>query len=122
MIPSKVLVIEDQERVRELFEIFLTKKGLNVVSCGHGIEGVNLARAQKPSIIMIDVKLPDIDGIEVLTRIREFDKESKIFVLSGLYTEEVEKEAMAAGATAFLSKSSGIDVIVNAVLEAKNNP
>ena len=122
MTPSKVLVIEDQERVRELFEIFLTKKGLSVISSGRGIEGVNLARAQKPSIIMIDVKLPDIDGIEVLTRIREFDKDSKIFVLSGLYTEEVEKEAMAAGATAFLCKSSGIDVIVNTVVEAKINP
>jgi len=115
MTSFKILIIEDLEDIRQLFELFLKKKGLETVSAANGIEGIEAAKNEKPDLALIDIRLPDINGFEVLRQIRDFNKTVKIFMLSGLYTEEQEQEALSAGATGFINKSEGIGAIVDKV-------
>lgn len=118
MNPAKILIIEDLDDIRQLFELFLKKKGLETVSASNGIQGVEAAKNEKPDLALIDIRLPDINGVEVLHQIRDFDKTVKIFMLSGLYTEEQEQEVLSAGATGFINKSEGIGAIVEKVVQA----
>ena len=119
---KKILVIEDFQRVREVLEIFLVKAGYTVFTAESGKDGIDIARSEKPELMLIDVRLQDSDGLEVLRSIRNFDNSAKIFILSGLYTEELEKESLNSGATGFLSKSLGIEAIVKAVKENLGEP
>jgi DNA-binding response OmpR family regulator len=116
--PHKVLVIEDQPSLGELFVIFFAKKDCHVILAETGTEGVKLAQEEKPEAILIDVHLPDIGGMKVLRRIRSFDKEVKVFLYSGLYSEEQEEEAKRAGANGFIDKAAGVDAIIDAVVSA----
>ncbi len=118
MMKKKILVIEDFPKVREVLEIFLAKAGYRVFVASSGKDGIELARREQPDLMLIDFKLQDLDGMEVLRRLRTFDKEAKIFIISGLYAEDLEKEALDNGATGFLSKSLGIEAIVKAACDA----
>jgi DNA-binding response OmpR family regulator len=117
MTPFKILVIEDLEDIRKLFELFLKKKGFETVGAADGAQGIEAAKNEKPDLALIDIRLPDINGFEVLRQIRDFDKTVKIFMLSGLYTEEQEQEVLRAGATGFINKSEGIGAIVDRVVK-----
>lgn len=115
---KKILVIEDFQRVREVLDIFLAKAGYSVFTAASGRDGLAIAQREALDLILIDSKLPDLDGMEVLKRIRAYDRSVKIFMLSGLYAEDMEKESLDNGATGFLSKSLGIEEIVKAASEA----
>lgn len=116
--PQKILVIEDQARIRELLEIFLAKKGYAVSLAGNAEEGIEAAKNKSPDLVLIDRSLPDGDGLEVLKKIREFDKRAKIFMLSGLCTEEAADEAGTLGASGYLDKNAGMEAILKAVSDA----
>ncbi len=112
------MVVEDFERIGELLDIFLTKAGFTVFVAGTGKDALLFAEKEKPDLILLDVQLPDGDGMDVLRKIRSFDRAVKIYVLSGLYAEDMEKESLSNGATGFISKSLGIEAIVNAATKA----
>lgn len=114
---AKVLIIEDDQEVRELLDIFLSKNGFIVIPTSGGKGGIDLARQHHPDLVLLDANLPDLDGIDVLKEIRNFDKSAKVVMLSGLNTEELEEEALRAGASCVLSKSVGIEEIVREVTD-----
>ncbi len=114
---AKVLIIEDDKEVRELLDIFLTKKGFEVLSTPSGKEGIGLVKRSRPDLVIVDARLPNLNGIEVLREIRGFEKKTKIVMVSGLDTGELEEEARQAGASAFLPKNLGIDAIVNTITD-----
>ncbi|MBI5872856.1 MAG: response regulator [Candidatus Omnitrophica bacterium] len=116
--PHKVLIIEDQPSLGELFVIFFGKKDCHVILAETGGEGVKLAQEEKPSAVLIDMHLPDTDGMDVLRRIRSFDKEAKVFLYSGLYSEEQEEEARRSGANGFIDKAAGVDAVIDTVISA----
>ncbi|MEQ8173354.1 MAG: response regulator transcription factor, partial [Candidatus Eremiobacterota bacterium] len=71
MTPS-VLVVDDEKSIVEFIELNLKRQGFTVLKAYTGQEGVNIARESNPSVIVLDVMLPDIDGFEVCRAIREF--------------------------------------------------
>jgi len=70
---KKVLLVDDEVEILELLETVLLKEGFkNIYKASTGIEGIEICRNQNPDIIVLDIMLPDIDGLEVCRRIREF--------------------------------------------------
>lgn len=67
----KVLVIDDEENVCELITLYFEKAGYDVLSCGDGNEGIEMVRSQKPDIVILDLMLPGIDGLDVCKEIRK---------------------------------------------------
>lgn len=115
MTHKKILIIEDEESVYELLALLLGKKGCSVKGARTGGDGVKLAQSEKPDVVLIDAHLPDLDGMDILRRIRSFDDTAKIYLYSGLYSEELEEEAVAAGASGFIDKSLSVESIVSVI-------
>lgn len=97
-----VLIIEDDDDIRRLLELALPRT-TTISSVGTGSEGVEACRAEDPALVTVDIGLPDIDGIEVVQRLREF-YHGTIVVISARSAERDRATAMAAGADAFLTK------------------
>jgi|SRR6266850_1184704 len=94
-----ILVIEDYSDTRELLSALLHSSGYNVVEAEDGIEGILKAGWLYPDLILMDLSLPEMDGVEAAARIHAQAKLSRIpiFVLSAYLTEEVEKDVRRAG-------------------------
>ncbi len=111
----KILVIDDESSIRELFYRALTRVGYEVMTVPTGKEGIEVTGTQKPDLVLLDFKMPGMNGVEVLKKIRSFDNQVKIIMTTGFGSEELEREARMSGAGGFLRKNLGIDVIVRAI-------
>jgi two-component system response regulator (stage 0 sporulation protein F) len=114
-VEPKVLVADDDLSIRQLLYDTLSKAGYRVFTTHGGREAVELVKEEKPDLVLLDFKMSDISGIEVLKEIRSFDKKTKIIMLTGMGTQELEREARLLGAGGFLRKNLGVDVIVKTI-------
>lgn len=101
-----ILVIEDSPTARKVINIVLGREGFAVVECGSGEEAVGLAGSIKPSLILLDVMLPDTTGYELLPRLREFEHFSEIpvIMLTGRKGSTDRMKGLMAGSTEYLTK------------------
>lgn len=100
---SKALVVEDDSDIRGLIVHSLSMQGFNVDSASNGRQGIELARTNKPDIITLDLGLPDLDGIEVCRRIREFSDAYIVMVTARI--DEIDRLiGLETGADDFMSK------------------
>ena len=112
-----VLVIEDYADTRELICAMLRKAGYQVIEAEDGVEGLLKASFSYPDLVILDLVLPEMDGVETLRRIHQMPKLSRtpIFVVSALLTQEVEADARAAGCTEVFSKPFEIGELLDRV-------
>lgn len=100
---KNALIIEDDDDIRGLLEIVLGQMGFKVESAETGQAGLDRARQMRPDLVTLDIGLPDMDGVAVLTELRGFH-ESTVVMLSARGRQGDIEVAMAAGATAYLLK------------------
>lgn len=81
-----VLVVDDEESIRFLYREELEEEGYTVITAADGDEALRKVRSDKPDLITLDIRMPGMDGIEVLQRIREMDKEIPV-IMSTAYGE-----------------------------------
>jgi CheY-like chemotaxis protein len=112
-----VLLVEDDRDNREMYAAYLTFMGYEAALASGCGEAMTLARRLKPAVVVTDVRLPDADGIELITRLRADEATSAIptIVLTGDTRESRRRDAEAAGCSAFLLKPCGLDVLVREV-------
>ncbi|AEF93445.1 two component, sigma54 specific, transcriptional regulator, Fis family [Desulfotomaculum nigrificans CO-1-SRB] len=103
MIP-RVLVIDDEERMCWALERALSHEGYQVITTTRGVQGVSLAQEMDPSIVVLDLKMPDLDGIEVLRKIKDFNPNIPVIMITAHGTIETAIEAMKIGATDYITK------------------
>lgn len=101
-----VLLIEDNETIRQAFRILLEDSGYSVREAGSGQDAIDQAIAEPPSVVLLDLGLPDINGLEVTRRLRAADgtRDVPVIALTGRALETDEKACMEAGCTAYLAK------------------
>ena len=112
-----VLVIEDYDDTRQLISSILRKDGYHVIEAEDGVEGLLKASAGYPDLVIMDLALPEMDGVETARRIRQTPKLSRtpIFVVSAWLTKEVEADVRAAGCTEVFAKPFEIDELMDRV-------
>lgn len=71
MIQPTILVVDDEKEIRELIEIYLKNEGYRVIHAEEGIEALEIARKENIQLMILDIMLPNIDGIQICKRIRE---------------------------------------------------
>lgn len=105
---TKVLLIEDEKTFGEAFRQLLSDNGFDVIWVLKGMDGIDKAKASKPHIIILDIILPDMDGWDVLTQLKQepTTKNIPVVVNSNLYSPERELEFLHHGAVAYLSKAN----------------
>ena len=119
-----ILVIEDYSDTRELLSALFRRHGYNVIEAEDGLEGLLKASGRYPDLIIMDLALPEMDGVEAARRIHRTPKLSHtpIFVMSAYLSEEIEAEVRAAGCVAVFRKPfDGDDLLkqVNAKLRTE---
>lgn len=98
-----ILVVDDEKDTCFLLKNLLEKK-YKVYTATRGREGIRLAGKNKPDLILLDLKLPDIDGVTVLARIRKVCPRSIVTMISAYGEDQVKKEAIRGGAAGFIDK------------------
>lgn len=106
-----VLVIDDEPQILRAVKTILTAKQFRVTTASRGQDGLTLAAAESPDVIILDLTLPDLDGIEVCRRLREWTQ-VPIIVLSVRDTERDKVAALDHGADDYLTKPFGIDELL----------
>src|SRR5579885_623536 len=102
----KILIIDDEAPIRRFLKAILDPKDYDLVEAQTGEEGIRLTATENPAIVLLDLGLPDIDGVHVATRIREWS-EVPIIVLSARGQESDKIAALDAGADDYLTKPFG---------------
>lgn len=113
----RILMVDDHPSVLAGVRGYLkSRKGLTVVGhTGSGDEGVKMAIALKPDIMVVDLSLPDIGGLEVIRRVRSYDQKVRFLVYSVHESREYLNEALRAGATGFVSKAVSLRRLLIAI-------
>jgi two-component system KDP operon response regulator KdpE len=112
-----VLVVDDQPRIIKFMAIFLKLKGFDVISATSGLRALDLAGSESPDIILLDIGLPDMNGFEVMKRLRRFS-EVPVIAVSGSPGSHYDADDM--GADDFIIKPFQTDEIlerINRLLE-----
>ena len=106
-----ILVIDDEAQILRALRTILTAKGFRVSVASQGEEGLTIAAAQPPDLVILDLSLPDMDGVEVCARLREWTK-IPIIILSVRESEHDKVIALDKGADDYLTKPFGIEELL----------
>jgi two-component system KDP operon response regulator KdpE len=106
MAKEKILVVDDEAPIRRFLSLTLESQGYRVFEAASGGEAISLAAAEKPDVVMLDLGLPDMDGIEVTRLLREWTR-APIIILSVRGAEKDKIAALDAGADDYLTKPFG---------------
>ena len=112
-----VMIVDDQEIIRQSLEMMLeSKPGINVSATAvDGRDAVAKVRQQKPDVMLMDIRMPGMDGIECLKIIKEFSKEIKVIILTTFDDDEYIYESLKHGANGFLLKGTKMAEIIKAI-------
>ncbi|MBK7967552.1 MAG: sigma-54-dependent Fis family transcriptional regulator [Bacteroidetes bacterium] len=101
---SRILVIDDEKSIRNTLKEILTYEGFEVVEAQDGMEGLKFVEKEKFDIILSDIKMPKMDGIEVLEKLQELSPETPVVMISGHGNIDTAVEAIRKGAFDYISK------------------
>lgn len=102
---SKILVVDDDKTVRGFLELFLKTKGFaNVVSAENGEDAIKIVEKENVKLILLDVMLPGMNGVEVLRKIKAINKDISVIMITGYPDEEKAKEAIREGVYDYIIK------------------
>ncbi|HXZ44338.1 MAG TPA: response regulator, partial [archaeon] len=101
---EKILVIDDDESLRRVLEYNLAQEGYAVLSAASGEQGLELLKKEGADVVVTDVRMPGMDGLQVLEGVRKVDPNIQVVILTAFGTIEMAVEAMKAGAFHYISK------------------
>jgi signal transduction histidine kinase len=111
----KILVIDDNLELVDLIRRFLESKGFQISIALDGKKGIEKALSYHPEVVLLDLKLPDIPGDELLKRLKEIDKDMAIIVVTGHGGEQIAVDMMRKGAIDFLSKPIEYETLLKSI-------
>jgi DNA-binding NtrC family response regulator len=119
---AKVLVIDDEPGIRDLLDTLLRRKGYDVVLAENGWKGLEVFRRERPDVLVLDLKMPGMDGIMVLKQIRSVDPKLPVIILTGAGTAETEQRVRAMGVTEYVEKEFSLHLLGDALKRLLKTP
>jgi len=116
----KILLIDDEESIRRLLSISLGHKGFQVITAEDGEKGIEMFRQEAPQIVLTDIKMPGVDGLEVLRQVKALDPEAQVIVITGHGDMESAIEALKLEASDFLNKPIKDEALMIAIKRAQD--
>ena len=108
---TKVLVIDDEQGIRDLLDALLRRKGYDVILAANGQKGLELFRRERPDVIVLDLKMPGMDGLTVLQEVRRLDPRQLVIILTGAGTPDAEQQVRALGVTEYVKKEFSLHLL-----------
>lgn len=100
----RILVVDDEAETCALLERYLTKKGYQVFTALSGEDAVNIVKEERPHIVLLDIRMPGMGGIEALKKIKEIDKNIGVIMITAVKEEDTANETLKLGADDYISK------------------
>ena len=119
---AKILVIDDEQGIRDLLDTILSRKGYDVVLAESGRKGLELFRRERPDVIVLDLKMPGMDGLTVLQQVRSLNPKQPVIILTGAGTPETEQQVRALGVTEFVEKEFSLHLLGDSLKRLLNDP
>lgn len=116
--PPKILIIDDDPSLRRIFKRFLTTNGCEVSTSGDSEEGLFLSRSEFFNVIILDIALPGIDGLALLSKIKSFSPDTEVIMITGYWNIEAAVQSFKFGAHDYLTKPIEIDLLFQVVKKA----
>lgn len=112
---KKILICEDEADVQKSMANILIKQKYEVYAAKDGEEAINQARKINPALILLDIRMPKFDGLEVAKQIREFNPKTKIIFITGFQSPELTKEAAKYDIVDYILKPTTTKELLNVV-------
>nr|MBI3611608.1 response regulator [Nitrospirota bacterium] len=119
---GKILVVDDEQMICDLLRAVLSPHGYEVLTATDGHEALALFQQHRPSVTLLDLHMPGMDGIEVLKQIRTINPRAAVMVLTAGENARLENQARALGVTDFLKKGLSLDVVLGAMERSLQMP
>jgi len=108
---AKILVIDDEQGIRNLLDTLLRRKGYDVVLAESGRKGLEVFRRERPDVVVLDLKMPGMDGLTVLQQVRSLNPSQPVIILTGGRTPEMEQQVRALGVTEYVEKEFSLHLL-----------
>jgi len=112
---AKILIVDDAEFLRVRISKMLTGDGFDVIEADNGAKAVEVYKSNHPDMVLMDVTMPEMDGLTALKHIRSFDPQAKVIMLTALGQESVVLEAIKSGARDFVVKPFERERVLSAI-------
>jgi DNA-binding response OmpR family regulator len=112
----KILTVDDQMGIDSFFYEFFTARNYEVFNATSGKEAIKLVEKEKPRIILLDINMRGMDGIETLEKIRQIDRESAIIMVTGVKDDDTVNRAKELGADDYITKPLSLEYLDKVVL------
>ncbi len=112
----KILIVDDEVEICNIFYDFFTPKGYEVIKATSGKEAIGLVKTEKPNLVFLDIRMPVMDGMEVLKQIKEIDRSITVIMVTVLKDEKTAKNALKLGAYDYVTKPLGLDYLEKAAV------
>ena len=114
-----ILIVEDNSDYRELMTLFITKMGYRVITAKNSYEAITFAESEGPDLIFMDMKLPDVDGVNTTAMLKQNPKTSRIPVvaLTALMSALGEEKALKVGIVTYLIKPVSLQMLKETIEE-----
>jgi len=118
----RIIIVDDAAFMRMKIRLALEKAGYEVVGeAENGLEGVSLYKELRPDLVTLDITMSIMGGIEALKKIKEFDKNARVLMVSAMGQEGFVKEAVLSGAKTFIVKPFSEDILIKTVKKVLSN-
>lgn len=108
---KKILIVDDQYGIRVLLNEILQKDGYKTFQAGSGVQALAIVKKDLPDLVILDMKIPGMDGLEILKRLKEFNSSIKVIMMTAYGELDMINEAMKRGAITHFSKPFDIDEV-----------
>lgn len=112
---NKILVADDASFMRLMIRQILLRLGCDFVEAENGLQAVELYKENRPDLVIMDITMPEIDGLQALTEILKLDPQAKVIMCSAVAQEVMVKEALSLGAIDFVIKPFRPDELLKIV-------
>jgi len=120
MLANKILIVDDEEIIARLLSISLKSDGYETVTANSGEEGLEKFKSESPDIVVTDIKMPGMDGLELLKHIKEIDPEKEVIIVTGHGDIDSTITALQYGASDFINKPVRDEALAIALSRAKD--
>lgn len=115
---AKILIVDDHPAIRMAVSMLLKQDGHHILAeVDNGVDAISSARQHQPDIVVLDILIPQLDGIEVIKRLKDMDTNIKVIILSGQSTHHVMVRCLQAGADGFISKLDDLLLLKGAIIK-----
>ncbi len=118
---ARILIVDDEKNIVSSLTGILVDEGYEVAETGDGIEALEMIQADPPDLVLLDIWLPGMDGIEVLKTVKSYRPEIEILIMSGHGTIDTAVKATKLGCQGFIEKPFSLDQITQSIAEVLNN-